>query len=679
MGYRIGVDIGGTFTDFCVFDERSRTLQSLKVLSTPAQPGSDVMHGLRRLQQRFEVDPADISYFAHGQTVGVNTVIQRNGAKMALLATKNFRDLLEVERLRLPEVFNLMSVRPAPLISRDRVFPIEERMRADGTVKVPLNEDDVREAVRTAKAMGCEGIVVAFLNAYRNPAHERRTLEIIRKEAPEMFAFTSSDVWPVIREFERTITTVLNGYVHPKVRDYLTSLQRVLKREGVPATPMITKSNGGVMGAERGKTSCAQVLLSGPAMGVIGASYVAGLCGERKVLSLDMGGTSADVALIENGRPQYGVGEHIGDFQLFIPSVSVSSIGAGGGSIAWVDSYGSLKVGPESAGSDPGPACYGRGDRATLTDAFAVCGFLEHVKLGFGEVTLDTDRARSAVGAVAQRIGRGLQKTAEAIIHVAVSGMYLEFGKMTAKYGIDPRELALLPFGGAGPMIACFLARELGIGRLVIPTAPGVLSAMGGLISDVKNDFIRSLMLRLDDGALADVQRGFKELTDEARRWLKDEGHFRGRTELRYSADMRYLGQKFEIEVPLPVRAATKTGFARMADDFHRRHQQVYDYCDPTAAVEIVNLRLVIVGVSPKPEFRKIARSSKRPQPVAVQQVHYDGTARRVPVFHRADLKAGCRFAGPAIVLQDDTTTCVLHDFDVRVDPYGHLIIERRS
>lgn len=679
MAYRIGIDIGGTFTDFCAFDDASKELLTLKVLSTPATPGLEVLNGLRQLSERFGVDPADIEYLTHSHTVGVNTVIQRNGARLALLATKNFCDVLELERLRVPDVFNIMSRRAVPLITRDRVLPISERMRSDGTVKAPLDEGNVREAARTAKAMGCEGIIVSFLNAYRNPAHEQRALEILLEEAPDLFAFSSSDVWPLIREFERTITTVLNGYVHPKIKDYLTSLQAALSDEGIAATPMIAKSNGGVMSAERAKVSCAQVLLSGPTMGVIGASHVAGLCGESRALSLDMGGTSADVALIVDGHPQHGIGEHIGEFQLFIPSVSVSSIGAGGGSIARVDPYGGLKVGPDSAGSDPGPACYGEGDEATLTDAFSVCGFLGQDTLGYGAVTLHADRARSAVEAIAGRIGKNLLETAEAIIRVAISGMYLEFGKLMAKHGIDPREFVLLPFGGAGPMVACFLAREMGITRLVIPTTPGVLSALGGLMSDVKNDFIRSVIFRLDERALPVIREGFGELEKEARDWLRDEGHFTGNVEVRYSADMRYQGQKFEIEVPLAEKLARDGTLDVIADNFNRRHHELYDYSDPEAAVEVINLRLVILGISPKPAFKPIRATTGLPDPLTSQEVYFDGTKHKVPVFRRADLGGGCEFVGPAILLQDDTTTCVLDDFKGCVDPYGNLILERVS
>jgi N-methylhydantoinase A len=676
MGFRVGVDIGGTFTDFCVLDDRTGGVLSLKVLSTPAAPGDDVAAGLRAVQAGFDISPADITYFAHGQTVGVNTVIQRNGADLALFVTENFRDVLELERLRLPKIFDLTSVRAAPLITRDRVMPIPERVRADGGVKKRLDEDAVRGAVRKASSMGCAGIVVSYLNAYRNPVHERRTLEIIRETAPQMFAFAASDIWPVIREFERTITAVLNGYVHPRVERYLSSLQAALRKEGVPASPLIAKSNGGVMSVERGKTACAQVMLSGTAMGVMGASEVARLCGERNVLSFDMGGTSVDVALIDEAGPRYGMGEHIGDFQLFVPSVSVSSIGAGGGSIASVDAYGALRVGPESAGSDPGPACYGRGTRPTITDAFVVCGLLHDGGLGGGAVMLHPERARQAVGDIAAKIDRSVEEAARAIIDMAVSGMYLEFGKLTSRYGIDPRELVLLPFGGAGPMIACFVARELGIKRMIVPTTPGVLSAFGCLVTDVKNDFIRSMMLPLAGDTLDLIRDALGQLAHDAETWVKDESSCE-RHQLRYSADMRYLGQKYEIEVPLGT--SSKLDAATILAAFHHAHQQVYDYHDEAAAVEVVNVRVVVVGSNPKPEIARIEESDRMPEPIATRDVNYDGVTRRVPVLRRQDLKAGCTFDGPAIIVQDDATTCILHDFSVRVDAYGHLIIENRA
>ena len=394
-----------------------------------------------------------------------------------------------------------------------------------------------------------------------------------------MPVFCSSDVWPIIREYERTATATIHGYVQPVVARYLAALQTALKQAGVAAEAMVTKSNGGVMTAELGKSACLQMLLSGTAAGVIGAGFVARQAGLDKVLSLDIGGTSADVAIIVDGTPTYGTGEMVGDFPIYIPTVSVTSIGDGGGSIAAVSEFGILTVGPESAGSTPGPACYGRGGtRPTMTDAFAVCGVIGHGNIGYDAVAVDVDKARAAVGTIAAKLGRGLEQAAEAIIQVAVSGMYREVGKLASRQGIDPRDFTLLAFGGAGPMLGCFLARELGMRQVLIPTAPGVLSALGGLVADVKNDFISTAYYPLSAAELPRLKADFDRLARRAAAWITDEQKFAGPYVLQPAADMRYQGQSFEIEVPLQLDWIAAGDWQRIAAAFHAQHDRLYGH-----------------------------------------------------------------------------------------------------
>jgi N-methylhydantoinase A len=678
MTYRVGVDIGGTFIDFCVFDEATQELVTLKVLTTPGQPGAELIAGMERLEREHGVDPKAVTRFIHGTTVGVNTVIQRRGARLALFTTENFVDVLEVARLRMPESYSLFSTRPPPLVPRDRVFGVTERMRADGSVATPLDEASVSAAIAAARDKGVEGILVSLLHGWRNPAHEQAVAAIVRREAPELFVFMSSDIWPVIREYERSTTTVINGYIHPRVSAYLGSLQDALAAKGVPAVPLVTKSNGGVMSAEAGKTACVNMVLSGTASGVMGGAFVAERCGLRDVITLDIGGTSADVAVIIDGAPQYGMGEKIGEFPLYVPSVSVTSIGDGGGSIAWVDAFGVLKVGPESAGSDPGPACYGQGGtEPTLTDAFAVCGFLGHHALAYGSVAMDVERARTAIGGLAERLGRDPVETAEAVIEVAVARMYMEINKLAARYGIDIRDFALLTFGGAGPMAGCFLGRELGMRRIVVPPAPGVTSALGGLIADLKNDFIRTVFLDADADAAGSVRDHFAALADEARRWLQGEQGHTGAQTLHYVADMRYAGQSFEIDVPLDSAWAEAGDMDAITGAFHDRHEAVYDFCDRKAAVQILNLRLVIVGETPKPALKMLPERPGPADPVATIPVHFDGAEHQAPLFERESLLAGQTFTGPAVIAQADSTTCVPGGFTGRVDAWGNVILER--
>ena len=535
------------------------------------------------------------------------------------------------------------------------------------------------EAVARARALGAEGVVIALINAYCNPAHEQEVAALVRRLAPELAVFCSSEVWSIVREYERTITAVIHGYVQPRVSRYLGSLQAALGEAGVPAPALVTKSNGGVMSAEQGKTACAQMLLSGTASGVIGASHVAELAGFPNTISFDVGGTSADVACIRNATPQYGIGEMIGGYPMYIPSVSVTSIGAGGGSIAWRDDLGTLKVGPESAGADPGPACYGRGGRRpTLTDAFAVLGYVGAVDIGYRAVQIDTEAARRAVGTLAAPLGMPVEDTAEAILRIAVSGMYLEVSKLMSAYGVDPRDNALLAFGGAGPMTACFLADELGLHDVVVPATPGVLSALGGLIADLKNDFIKTVYLDLDDsGATGSIREEFASLRAKGARWLHDEQGYTEEPQFLCSADMRYRGQSFEVETDLDAVAIENGELQAFADAFHDAHQKLYYHSDREAPVQIINLRLVAVGLTPKPGFTREREREGRAVPERRISVYAGGRRREVPLFLRERLQPGDRIDGPAVVAQEDSTVCVAAGFAGRVDGYRNLLLHR--
>lgn len=678
MGHRVGVDIGGTFIDFCLWDEEGGELHSLKVLTTPDTPGAELLRGLDLLEERHGIAPSDITSFVHGTTVGINTVIQRKGANLALITTERFEDVIELARLRMPEAYSLFSRRGAPLVSRDKIFGVKERVLSDGSVEAPLDEASVEAAVAKAQAKGVDGVIVSLLNAYRNPAHEEQVAAIVARLAPELFVFRSSEVWPVIREYERTTTALINGYVHPKIRDYLDRLIAGLGSRGVTAQPLITKSNGGIMSAELGKRSCVGMVLSGTASGVMGAAWTAREAGIPDVITLDIGGTSADVALIIDGQPQFGLGEKIGDLPLYIPSVSVSSIGDGGGSIAWVDGFGVLKVGPESAGSQPGPACYGRGGvRPTITDAFAVCGFLGQHDLAYGAFRPDVELARQAIATVAEPMGLSLEETAEAIIRIAISGMFVEVNKMVARYGVDPRDFALLTFGGAGPMLGCFLARELGMRRVLIPTRPGVVSALGGLVADVKNDFIRTLFISASGADAAKLKAEGASLHKQGVAWLRDEQGFAGEASPAWFADMCYRGQSFEIEVALKHEWVEAADMDAIAEAFHLAHEGIYDFCDRGAPVQIVNLRLVMSGASLKPVLRKLPEAPPEPpKPAQMLRVFYDGGWHEIPLYRRGDLAAGHRFASPCVVAQDDTTSCIPPGFSATVDATGNIILE---
>jgi N-methylhydantoinase A len=674
MTYRVGVDIGGTFADFCALDEATGALSTLKVLTTPATPGAEVIAGLEGLTERFGIAPGTISWFTHGTTVGVNAVIQRKGIPLALFVTRNFRDVLEVARLKTPDPYHLLSQRPPPLVPRKRVFEIDGRILADGSEFEALDHASVEAAVLAAEAAGAEGIVVSLLHSYRNAAHEHAVKTQVAALRPGLPVFCSADVWPIIREYERTVTACVHGHAQPRVAYYLAALQAALAKAGVVAEAMVTKSNGGVMRAELGKTRCVDMLLSGTAAGAIGAAFVARQAGVPQVMSLDIGGTSADVAVIMDGAPGYGTGERVGDFPVHIPTVAVTSIGEGGGSIAAVDALGRLTVGPESAGSTPGPACYGRGGtRATITDAMCVLGFIGHGALGYNSVQVRRDLAEAAVDAVAAALGRPREAAAEAIVQVAVSGMYREVSKLAARQGVDAREFCLLPFGGAGPMLGALLARELGVHDVLVPAKPGVLSALGGLIADIRNDFLETVYTDLDSSGMAVVQQAVARLAQDARHWITDEQRFTGPSRLQPSAEMRYRGQSFEIEVTLDQAWIDAGDLAAIGAAFHAAHERLYGHADPAAPVQVIAVRMVVAGAVPPPHFPEQARETGAPAVLGQVDIWLDGKAHKAPVYARDSLRHGHAFTGPAIVLQDDCTTCVPGGMAGTVDRFGNL------
>lgn len=676
MGLRIGVDIGGSFTDFAVLDDVQGTLRTLKVFSRPDSPGSEVLQGMKGLAERYDIDPRDVVHFTHGTTVGVNAVVMRRGVKLGLITTRHFEDVLDIARLKMPDMYHLMSTRAPSLVPRDRVFGIDGRLDAQGQEQLAIDRDSVLKAVAGLRATGCEGVVISLLHSYRNPQHEQQVKAIIEEQMPGFFVSCSADVWPIIREYERTLTAVIGGYVQPKVAHYLGSLQEALREAGVPAELKVTKSNGGIMSAEAGKSECVQMILSGTASGVIGAAYIAQLCSLKNCMSLDIGGTTADVALIVDGQPQYATGEYIGDYQIHIPSVSVSSIGDGGGSIAWVDDFGVLKVGPMSAGSTPGPVCYGRGGtQPTITDAFAVLGVLGQADLGYNAVTVDVPAARAAIAPLAQALGSDILSTAEAIINVSVSGMYSGVSRIVSRFGIDPRTFALLPFGGAGPMLACHLARALNMREVVVPTTPGVLSALGGLIADTRNDFVKTTYYDVSASNISRLADDLETLQAQAREWIINETGSVDNAKVQVSAEMRYKGQSFELDTPVDIAALERGDVAGFSAAFHQEHTRVYGHCDTSAAVQVVSLRLVISANTPKPTLELIAEGRGEPVVTRHIKVWLDGAYHQAPLYMRRDLLAGHTFQGPAVIAQDDTTSCVLPGFSGRVDSYGTLIL----
>jgi len=669
MSWKIGVDIGGTFIDFCALDTQTNRMSTLKVLTTPDRPGSELRRGLEMLAERDGVLPEQVETFVHGTTVGINTVIQRKGARLALVTNAGFEDVVELGRLRLPDMYSLFCAAPEPLVSRDMIFGISGRVLSDGSILHPLDEEEIRAVARAARAAGAQGVIVSLLHSYRNPEQERAAARIIAGQEPDLFVFAGADVWPVVREYERSTTAILNGYVHPRIAGYLGGLEETLTGLDVPARPYITKSNGGLMTASEGKTACVSMLLSGTASGVMGAAWLARQAGIANVLTLDIGGTSADIAIITDGAPAFGTGEMIGEFPLHIPSVSVSSIGIGGGSIAAVDGQGVLRVGPESAGSSPGPACYGRGGtRPTITDAMAICGYLGHVPMAYGQLQMHVELAHEAMAPLAAALGLSVQQAAQAILDVAVSEMFVEVEKLASREGVDIRDYALMPFGGGGPMLGCFLARELGMTRVIAARSPGVVSALGGLVADIKGDFVRTLFTDCGDEAPPVLRAAMAEMVAESDGWLRLRQGFSGPSDIFLSADMRYSGQSFEIEVALQPGWIETGDMAAIGAAFHRRHAEVYDFSDPEGRIDIVNLRLVRAGRTPPIAMQEAEpRTGAAPAARSIR-VFGPGGWQEVPLYLRQSVTAGQTVSGPAVVAQEDTTLVIPEGYAGTVD-----------
>ena len=679
----LGIDIGGTFTDFALFDTETGELLGLKVPSTPHEFAEAVRIGLARLADEHGIEPREIGTVVHGTTIAVNTLIQRTGARLGLLVTEGFRDVLELQRLRLTNPFDLHGSRPLPLIPRARVAEVLERLRADGRVDTPLDEKTVREAVQQlTTGQPIDGLVISLLHSYRNPAHERQARAVAEAASPGLPVTASSDVWPQAREYERTALAVVDAYVQPKVRRYLEGFEKALAARGAPAMPHVTKSNGGIMPVAAARSQTAATLLSGPASGVIGAAYVASRAGFPNIITLDVGGTSADMAVVENARPRVSTSEHIGGVPVMMPVVGVSAIGAGGGSVAWVDDVGLPKVGPQSTGAEPGPACYGRGGKeATLTDAFLVSGFLDAERFLGGRMRLDRSLAEAAIARFAGRLGMTPDEAAESIVRVAVSNMYAEFTKILSRAAVDPRDFALVAFGGAGPVVGALVAREVGIPTVFVPRSPGTLCALGALSADIVNDAVRTVHTRIEPALLeADALRGqYAALRAELGEWLERFGAGSGPGAFRHAADMRYVGQSYEIDVPIELDWLAPGGGASVLAAFHRGHERAFGHADREAPAEIVNLRVQLRAERPRVPLAELPPGSAAPAPRTTRRIWLDGRPTEAGVFDRAALGRGARLRGPAIVEQPDTTVLVPDRHAGEIDRFGNLLLRRES
>jgi N-methylhydantoinase A len=674
--YRVGIDIGGTFTDFTVVEAQTGAVRILKTPSNATTPEQAIFDGLAALARDHAIHPDEIEYFIHGTTLAVNTIIQRRGLATGLLVTAGFRDILNIGRHRIPDVFNFFTDVPAPLATRAHTYEIGERALSDGRIHRQVDEAAVRAAARHMQAAGVEATAICFLHSYRNGTNEARARNILLDETPGLHVSLSSEIWPQMREYERALAAVMNAYVGRRMERYFHDLEAGLRRRGMTARVLSTKSNGGIMPAAEAGARPVETLLSGPASGVIGAAFLGAACGQDRLITFDMGGTSADVAVIE-GAPMYSTESQVGDFPVILPAVDVTSIGAGGGSIAWTEAGGTLKVGPESAGARPGPACYGLGGtHATVTDAYVCLGIIDPDKFLGGTVKLHPDLARDAIAHLGEQLGLGVTETAEAVLRVATSQMYAALVPLLARKGVDYEDYALLAFGGGGPCHAFLLAANVGIRRVLVPLHPGTLCAAGSLAADVRKDLVQTIHCQLADPApvLARMAQAVTALAAKGEAWLDSLGLDLLARRQEWTAEMRYIGQSFELAVVIDAATLADATGKALRDKFHTLYRQVYGHADEHAGLEILDIRATVIGVNPKPRLALLPSDMPPEPPVRRRAIYHEGQTLGAQVFDRATLSPGFTFDGPAIIEQYDTTVFVTPGFHVHVDPHGNLI-----
>ncbi len=652
----VGVDTGGTFTDFIYL--KNGKWQVLKILSTPQNPAEAVLKGLSEIG-------GEERRITHGTTVATNAVLERKGAKTAFITNKGFEDLLEIGRQNREELYSFRVKKVKHLVPEELTFGLSCRLNSKGKHVETLKEEEVEELVEKLKLLGVESVAVSFLFSFLNPEGEIKVKETLEREG--FSVSVSSEIVPEFREFERASTTVVNAYVMPKMKGYIGFLAENLEEKD---TLKIMQSNGGVISPETAVKEPVRTVLSGPAGGVVGAWKVGKLAGFEKLITFDMGGTSTDVSLID-GRPQLSVESKISGLPIKVPVIEIHTVGAGGGSIAWVDSGGALQVGPESAGADPGPICYGKGERITVTDANLFLGRLDPEHFLGGRMELHPERLKPYFEEMAKRLGITSIELAEGILEIANTKMAKALRVISVERGYDPEEFTLLSFGGAGGMHSAYLARELSIPRVLIPKNPGILSALGMVLSDVVKDYSRTVMLKEEEATAETLEEHFKELEERAKAEMEKEG-FEGELLLERHLDLRYRGQSFEITVPYSEK---------FKESFEKAHEKLYGYRH-SRDVEVVNVRLRAVGITEKPSFEPMKECGEGfPEGALLKcrKVYFDGEWVETPVIDREKLLPGHEFKGPAVIVEYSSTTVVPPFAEVRVDSFGNLILEVKN
>ena len=679
MEYRLGVDVGGTFTDLLLIEEDTGKTYRSKVPSTPSDPSQAVLNGTRKICDMAGISASDLSFFMHGTTVATNAVLERKYARVGLIVTDGFRQILQVARSLVPGGLAAWIIwqKPETLAPLECTIEVPERLDSEGNVVRELDEDNLRSQISTLKNEKVEAVTVCLINSFANGAHEQRVAEIVKQEMPGIPVSISSDILPEKQEYERALTTVANSAVRPTVARYVQNLRKELRAQDMTGQINLLRSDGGLMSSEKSEELPVALLMSGPAGGVSGALWIAKHAGYENLLTLDMGGTSTDVSLIENGTPRLTRDTEVGDLTVRTSSLDIKTVGAGGGSIAHVPELtGALRVGPESAGAEPGPACYGKGgDRPTVTDANVVLGYLPSSLLG-GEMKLDVAASTKAVQTVADALGIGLKEAAAGIIDIVNENMFGALRIVSVQQGYDPRDFALIGFGGGGPLQANAIGKLTQSWPVIIPPAPGVLCAYGDATTRMRAEAARSLSSRLDNADGAEIETILDTMAKGVSAELVVQGVPENEQEIQYEAGVRYQGQGFEVVLPCVRKGFAENGLGQLAAAFHSEHEKLFTF-RLEAPIELVNLRVTVLGKAANVKASEIEQGNGDPSGAKTGEttVWMDGREQQAILYDRAKLKAGDRIEGPAIVTEMDSTSLILNGHAADIDRLGNILI----
>lgn len=692
--YRLGIDVGGTFTDAVLVSEDTGEIQIAKVPSTPSDPSEGFMAAVTRILERNDLTARSISYLVHATTVATNSLIEGKTSKAAFVTTAGFRDMLEIARQVRPSLYDVHFEKPRPLVPRHLCYEVPERLDAHGNVLSPIDENKVLEIAEELAKEGVRSVAVCFLHSYLNPNHEEIAAQLLKARNPQLAVSISAHICPEFREYPRASTTIINACISPVVARYLQGIEKRLRQDGLKAELLIMQSNGGVLTFEQAAERPVYMVESGPAAGVISANYLARAVGQSNLISFDMGGTTAKAGLILDGRPKitkdYEVGSEAkpgqgqgrgSGYPIRTPVIDLVEIGAGGGSIAWVDSGGILRVGPQSAGADPAPICYGKGGKEpTITDANLVLGRINPNYFLGGEMKLDVEGAADGIRRMcAEPLGLDVIKAANGIVEIANAAMINALRVVTVRRGYDPRDLSMMAFGGAGPLHANRLCYEMQIPLLIIPCSPGTASALGLLVTDLKHEYSCTRIVKDSDVDIEQVNSLFASMEREGGQILRREGVPESRISFWRQIEMRYKGQSYELSIDCPKGPISLGGFSEVVSRFHIEHNKTYGHCSLKQPVELVNFRVTAVGSIPKPKHRQLASEGLRLEDAqkGTRRVYFQelGTFTETAIYDRYQLTAGHSFQGPAVIEEIDSTSLIHPGFKVEVDNFGNLRI----